>query len=268
MNIRKLLCTTIVLALVLPALAVAAEGPIIWLSFGKAKRGQSDAYTQAIVKYNSPLYSKLMAEGSVLEWGVAQPINHFPNMTYTHVEFVVFANWEGVNSFVTHFMAGMMAMSEEEKGASMAAFDAAVEPGSHYDVVERGLFMGGTSQGRPGYLNIAFYNAKPGGDFMGLFEEYGKPVLDKLSTDGKIGTYGVEAMELHGGDPGWTHLVWYESQGLGARDDFSAAWDAAAAARSAEETTAMGEKFDATVGPGHFDQVLAVVHYAVPGGGE
>jgi len=268
MNVKKLLCTTIVLALALPALAAAAEGPIIWLSFGKAQRGQSDAYTQAIVKNNSSLYDKLMGEGSVLEWGVAQPINHFPDMSYTHVEFVVFANWAGVNSFVTHFMAGMMAMSEEERTSTQAEFDAVVEPGSHYDVVERGLFIGGTSQGRPGYLNIAFYNAKPGADFMGLFKEYAVPVLDQLSTAGKIGTYGVEALELHGGDPGWTHLVWYESQGLGARDDFSAAWDAAEAVRSAEENAAMGAKFEAAMDSGHFDQVLAVVHYAVAGGGE
>jgi hypothetical protein len=267
-SLRKLLCTTVVLALLLPALAAAADGPIIWLSFGKAKHGQSDGYTQAIVKNNSPLYDALMVEGSVLEWGVAQPINHTQDMNFTHVEFVVFANWGGVDSFVTHFMSGMAALGEEERAAMQAAFDAVSEPGSHFDVVDRGIFIGGTSQGRPSYLNVAFYAVHPGADFLTLFKEYGAPVLDKLSADGKIGSYGVETLELHGGDPGWTHLIWYESQGLGARDDFSAAWDAAAAARSAEENAVMGEKFEAAIGPGHFDTILAVVHYAAAGGGK
>ncbi|MDH3405104.1 MAG: hypothetical protein OEP45_15905, partial [Acidobacteriota bacterium] len=134
--------------------------------------------------------------------------------------------------------------------------------------VNRGVHVGGASQGRPSYMNLAFFKAKPAADAMGRFQEYVQPILEKLSAEGEIGRFGVEVPELHG-DPSWSHVFWYQTPGLGGRDAFHAALQAADEARGEAEAAAMRERWGETFeSEAHWDEILAIVHWAGAEGGE
>lgn len=270
MYVKRLVHWVLVLAIVLPAAAFAQDaGPVTWVSFVKAKPGVSPALTQHIVKAGTPTYDPLMAAGQVLQWGVAQPINHYPDQAYSHAEYVVFANWDAVNAFVTTFLGNMAAMSEEDRTAQQAAYQELVVPGSHFDIVNRGVHFGGTSKGRPGYLHLGFFKVKPGADFMDLYKKFAVPVFEKASADGAIGQFGMDVQELHGGDHAWTHMVWYESSGLGARDAVEAIFQEMEAARSDDENAAMAAMMEEVFVPDtHRDEIVAIVHHAAAGGGD
>jgi hypothetical protein len=91
-------------------------------------------------------------------------------------------------------------------------------------------------------------------------------VYDRLVADGTILNYGLHVPAIHRGE-GWTHMGWYGTNDLAARDAVSAAFDAAEAARSEEENAAIGERWSSIFEPGgHSDQVLLVIHHKTAGG--
>lgn len=261
MRTMKPLSILVILVLILPTLAVAQDGPVVWLSMVQAREGQSEALTRIIIEHNSALYGALMEQGAVQLWGVAQPIVHRPGMDYSHVEFAVFTNWAGADVFMGTFMASLQAMSEEERQARQEEWQSAVVPGTHYDVINRGVHLGGTPEGRPGYLYLAYLKARPGADVMAYYEEVSVPLFEELSAAGQIGHFGLEVQEIHS-DPSWSHVVWYEMPNLAAEDAVHAAMDAAEAARTDEENAALQARVAATIDlDAHWDQIMLVTHW-------
>ena len=265
----KSLCLVLALALALPLAAAAEEGPVTWVSFVTAHPGQSNALSQYLIAQGKENYDPLVASGDILVWGVGQPITHTPDQNYTHGEWAVFANWAAVDKFVQAFMTSQMAKSPEEMAADQEKWLELVVAGSHFDMINRGHWMGGSPAERVGYLNLVFIKEAEGADFMQVFDTYAKPVLEKASADGAIGTFGVDTQEIHG-DHSWTHLVWYEMPGLGARDAVEAGWAAHAASLDDAGRKAMREAMDGAIVPEtHWDEIVAVLHYSNnPAGGE
>ena len=283
MKTRHLLALLLAVGLLLPQFVAAQEEqeeeaqaqPITWVSFVQAQPGKGDALSKLIAEAGAKIYDKLMADGHALSWGVAQPVNHWPDDNWSHAEWVTFKDWEGVNQFVQAFIGAQMAKSEEQRAAEQAEWLEHVVPGSHFDAVNRHLVVGEPGKvERPWYINLGFYKAKPGqsGEVKKVYEKYAAPVMKKLQADGAVGGYGLYTSEIHG-DHSWSHVAWYFMPGLGARDAVRKGFDAAEAARSEEENKALQEKFEGAFEAGsHSDRILLITHlggYKAPeGGGE
>lgn len=91
-----------VVALVLVVWPVAADehekGPITWLAFSKVKPGK----TEDAVKHtldDDGLADRLMADGTILSWGLGTPINHNPGDEWNHVQWVTVADWSKIEAW-------------------------------------------------------------------------------------------------------------------------------------------------------------------------
>jgi hypothetical protein len=248
----------------LSAPVIADEQPVyLWINFVKAKPGQGDALTKLMIEEDAKDFDPLVASGAAGDWGVAMPIVHDGNDAYTHVEWISFIGWAGADAFMKTFQERNAKASESDMKAMNARWDAAVEPGSHADLITHNVYVGKGTGERPTYINLGYHKANPGKyrDLGKLLKEVGNPVLGKLITEGKIIDYGLEAVEIHRGQ-GWDYMTWFTSKDLAARDAVDAGFDAAWAARSEEESNALNERFmqDRDMS-GHSDQILLVVHY-------
>jgi hypothetical protein len=244
--------------------AVADEPPVyLWISFIKAKPGQGDELTKMMIEEDSKILDPLVASGAAGDWGIAMPMVHDGNDEGTYVEWVSFIGWAGADAFMKTFQEERAKTSKEDIKAMDAKWDAAVEPGSHSDLITRNVYVGKGTGERPTYIHLGYHKANPGkfDDLGKLFKEVGSPVFDKLITEGKVIDYGLEAIDLHRGQ-NWSYMTWYTSKDLAARDAVDAGFDAAWAARSEEESKALGQRFQEDRDwSGHSDQILLVVHY-------
>lgn len=266
----KQLLTAALVALALAVVpAMAQDGPpaYLWVSFVKAKPGQGEAVIAEMVKEDAKVFDALVDSGAAWDWGVAMPVFHDGNDPYTHVEWVTFKGWAGADAFMKRFMEVRQAAGDEGNKAMAERWAAITEPGSHADMVLRGLHVGAGKPKRSSYIHLGYHKAQPGRyrDMLAAYKEYNAVVLDKLVADGTVHNYGLMTPDIHRGE-GWDFMTWYKSDALAARDTVDAAFDAANAARSDEERKAMRERaqqnFDRS---GHSDQVLLVVHNKVGG---
>jgi hypothetical protein len=248
----------------LSAPVIADELPVyLWINFVKAKPGQGEAVTNMMIKEDSKVFDSLVASGAAGDWGVAMPVVHDGHDTYSHVEWVSFIGWAGADAFMKTFQEQRSKVGKADLDAMNAEWDAAVEPGSHADLITRNVYVGKGTGERPTYIHLGYHKANPAkfSELGKLFKEVGTPVFDKLIAEGKIIDYGLEAVDIHRGQD-WDYMTWYSSKDLAARDAVDAAFDAAWAARSEEESEALRQRFmDDRDWSGHSDQILLVVHY-------
>jgi hypothetical protein len=268
---KRILVIALAALLSLSALAVAQEDESIyvWINFMKAKPGQGDALAQLLIQEDGKLFDPLVESGAAVGWGVAMPVIHDGDDAFSHVEWVSFRGWAGADAFMAKFMEWQQSMAADERKAMAEKWEAVVVDGSHADTVNRSIHVGSGAPARPGYIHLGYHTAKPGkaGDAKSMYDELAVPVYDKLVSDGAIFNYGLHVPAIHRGE-GWTHMSWYSSADLAARDKVSGAFDAAEAARSAEENAAVGERWASIFEPsGHSDQILLVIHFKGPGGG-
>jgi len=270
---RRTASTLALVALLLvPGAVMAQDQPAyIWINQIKAQPGQGDALIQMWLEEDSKVLNPLVDSGQALGWGVALPVAHAGNDPYSHVQWISFAGWAGVDAFMAKFMESQQGKSEEEKTAMAEKWQSVVVAGSHSDMINRSVHLGSGAPGSGGYINLGYYTAKPGkmSDAKKFYDDVAVPVYEQLVADGKIFNYGLHVPTVHLGES-WTHMGWYWSADLAARDAVSAAFDAAEEARSEDENKGIGERWAETFNPeGHTDQILMVVHhYAGGGGGE
>jgi hypothetical protein len=234
----------------------------VWINFVKAKPGQSQALTSLLIDQGTKSYDPLIESGSVVEWGVGMPVVHDGGDAYSHVEWVVFPGWAGVDGFMAAFMASRQQMSPEEMQAMDEQWDSVVVDGSHSDDINRSVHIGRTTGERISYIHLAYFKARPGkeGAASEMFTSDFAPVYDQLMTDGKIINYGLHAPALHR-DEEWTYMAWYSSSGLVARDEVRAAFAARDAERSEEELAQWWDKIMQNFEMDHEDQIIMVVHH-------
>jgi hypothetical protein len=238
-------------------------GPYTWVNFLKARPGMSDELTKLLTTEEAKILDPLVDSDVALEWGVAMPIIHDGGDPSSHVEWVTFKNWAGVDAFMQAFLAAQGAKSDDEKKADMKAWQSMVVPGSHADSVHKLVDSGAGSGARPAYIMVSYYQAKRGkfSEAMRVWRETTKPIYDELLAAGKVVNYGLFVPEIHRGEK-WTHLGWYSAPNLASQDLVSQAFEAARAARSQEENTSLMRTYIEAFEPeGHSDQILAVVHY-------
>ncbi|MDX1500820.1 MAG: hypothetical protein R3325_00550 [Thermoanaerobaculia bacterium] len=268
-----LLALALVCLMLLPAPAPAASHeeaepetmPILWVSYITAEPGKSGELGRHIATEGGKIYDGLLADGHAISWGVAQGVNHFPGDDWTHLEWVSFTSWAGVNEFVSRFMAAMGAKTPEEMAADQATWDELTVHGSHYDEISRFVHVAGDVDQRPGYILVSYFDAQSMQAVGGLGDLYRKrraPMMDKLVADGKIIGHGAMVSEIHA-EGAMNRISGYVAMSdLGDMDDLLAAEEANMAAMSEEDRKewmeTMRTNFDFSR---HSDRILVVLHY-------
>lgn len=232
----------------------APPEPILWISFLKSPPGGGQALIQNIIAEDSGIWGQLLADGKIVEWGIAQPITHRGDDPYNVAEWATFTSWEAVDAFVAGFMAKQAAKSPEELAASREAYLSVTVPGSHYDYVNE-VVHAATNGERPGYISVGFQRARPGHerDLTELWQTHVQPMYEKLMAEGAIQGFGLFTPALHG-DPSWTHASWSAMPGL-------AGISAQNKAFAEIQPEAIGRLMEVADWEAHWDEILAVVHY-------
>ena len=247
----------ILFMIVAAPLATAQEsGPITWLAFETTKSGKSRDLISATIKDDGPMYDGLLADGTLMSWGIAIPIIHSPRDNMNFMLWATMSDWGKVSDLEAGFMKLFASRTPEQMAASQKAYDDAVEPGSHHDsVIRQGVYRQADDGQPPRYLRIGYYKASTGnaGKLTEAYKKYVQPVYEKLMADGVISGYGLAFQDVHGGED-WTHAGWYSMSNLGATDTVEQAVDAVFTPEVAAE---VGPLMDPS---GHHDQVLLIVH--------
>jgi hypothetical protein len=248
--------TLMILAAAMPAVAQDdAKGPITWIAFSKINSGKMEAAVGMAME-NKAMMDGLVADGTILSWGLATPINHAPGDQWNYVEWVTVENWAKIDAWAGAVMQHMMSMDADRKAEKEAQGKEIWVEGSHFDeVVRNAVFKVG--EGNTRYFYIAnFISSDDDDDDDGMtafFRSKVVPVLDEMVADGTMTAYGVQVGELHR-ERDWTHRFWYGLPGLGSIDTMTGAF---AGAMDAEAMVWAESVFS---GKGHYDKVLMVLH--------
>ena len=240
--------------------------PITWVAYAQGKPGKTSDWVKLTVKYDAPIYDKLMAAGVVRSWGIATPINHRPGFGWNLLTWVTVDNWDGVEKWAGASMQAMQARSAEETKAIETSFEAVEEAGRHHfdEVVRNAVLVPGKPGAKIGYFLVEHYLARAGQEaaLVQLYKEVIVPVADKLVADGVAVGYGMHVQELHGQlqpDRKWTHRSWYAVPDLGAIDRVLSAL--AASGITPQQLARAAEVHDMSA---HTDDVLMVLYQAAP----
>ncbi len=241
--------TRLVLALALSLLFVASAAaqqvePIIYVADFTVKPGKSADFMDLVKKYDAPVFDQLIKDGVVMAWGVDVPVLHTAGGS-THSFWWAMPNvgaLDKVSAALEEMHKKMAADGVEEK------FLAAVDISKHSDMLFREIITGsGSAQpanDSGGYLWLTFTKVNPGkGDeYRKLWNEYNKPVYDKLVAEGAIYGYAVGVEEAKTTND-FTHYTAVTMANLAARDKVVAAFKADRDARTAADRSIMLNSF-------------------------
>ncbi len=243
---RRILTVSIVV--LLAALSVAAQGemrPVSYLAEFRVKPGQESTIVDLVKKYDKPVFDRLVAEGTVVAWGLDAKMVHNEGGT-THMFWWVTADFAGQDKVFAALFGIQMADADEK------AFQDAIVPEKHHDHILRTQLINIKEEepAGPVYTRYSFTKVKPGkGDeWEDLWKTYTQPIYEKLMADGSIFGYGIDAEWIHTEDPGW-RAVWVVTTSLAAFDKIDAGFRAAFEARSEAERDAIGTRFRSLVEP-------------------
>ena len=240
-----------------PAMAQEDErGPITWIAFSKVQPGQTQAAVAAELK-DKEFMDGLVADGTILSWGMATPINHFPDDEWNHVQWVTVASWDHIEKWFGAVMGLFASLGAEEMAAREAAGKEIFVEGSHFDQVVRHMVWEDPPEDAPlpKYLYFAHFNAAEGQEesLSKLVKELVVPTIGGLQESGDMGAMGMYTSELHGTTDA-SHTIWYALPSLGAVDKMQAAF--AEAGSSAVNAWAQSV-FDLDT---HYDQIWLILH--------
>jgi hypothetical protein len=275
MKRHQLLTLSLLVGVLLVPLAASADNhemapnPITWISYLQSQVGKSNALTQHLAEDGAKIYDGLMADGHVLDWGVAMPVNHFADDDWNVTEWVTFRDWAAMDAFMGAFMGMQMAKSPEQMMAEQEKWLSLVVPGSHYDEIFEHLVVA-PGEAPPAYLDLSFFPVKLGqsGAIKKLWVENAKPTLDELQAAGTVRGFGMAVSKIHAANTPASIMFWTALPGLGSLDAMEVAMDAADKARGEEAQKALMEAFMSKVDlAGHSDRILIVTHNGGGGGG-
>lgn len=250
---KKLIVALAVLACAI-SLSPAQEGVLTWLAFAQVSPGQSQAY-QTLMKdfFGGPMQAG-MKDGSILSWGLAEKLNHGGEAS--HFLWVTVKDWNDMQDVFD--AVGAATEADPQKGVEMTQnMGSIADMSAHFDSVVRHRVHHFTIKDpAPKYFRAGNWKAMPGksGEVNELYDEYVKPIYDKLLKDGVVRGYGVHTPELHqAGTP--THVGWIAVTDLGQLEKVTKALEAL---QSNED---FGKRFGAAMTPDtHFDDLWMILH--------
>jgi hypothetical protein len=246
-----------------------AAQPLAMISYFTTDIAHAEPFVEAMKGFYAGTLGPMMEDGSVLSWGIVEPVVHH-DMAFTHAVFTTVADWATVDRILAADEAAMAAMGEEEVRKMMASFAEMVDLGAHRDEMVRHVVfeVPPPAEGqRPGrYVELSYHRVLPGqGEAaMGFYERVVQPIYAGLAAQGVVTAYGVYVPELHG--PGdWTHVGWLVLPDLAALDAVDRAFAADQAGLGEEEAAARGAEMEKLFDDaGHRDELFKIVHF---GGG-
>lgn len=252
----------IVLFAALSLVAQESE-PVSYLAAFQVNPGKESDFVNLVKKYDKPMLDGLMAEGSVLAWGLDAVMIHREG-GITHLFWFVTPDYAGLDKVFAGFEKMEESIPEEEQ----ARFRETVNFAKHHDHILRSLIVNVSEAPptAPPYTNYASVKVKPGKgrEWRKLFEKYSKPVLDKLVADGDIYGYGVDVEDFHTEAPQW-RWIWVVTTNMAAFDKIDAAFEADRQGRSEEERQTIRHRFRSVTEAGtHRDYLLRSI--VMPGG--
>src|SRR4030095_6972111 len=219
--------------------------------------GKEDELMNLIKTVGAPVRDKLMAEGVVLAWGMETPVLRYPGGT-THLIWFSVANWEGIDKVQTAMEAQLAKLAADEAKSKPAKTTAqrqreVFDMSKTRDWLARDLVANYGPPPAAGVLPVTRYNfikVKPGkaAEYRRTWEEYNKPVFDKLIADGSVWAYGLSVEEVKT-DGDFTHFVWMAAANMSGLDKIGAAFAADRARRSDEEQASITELFASVTEP-------------------
>lgn len=241
-------------------LAAQQPQPLSVVALFRVKPAKSSEWIAGIKKVYIPVLEKLMADGTVLAYGLDADILHRagePNMTAWYTV----AGYAGLEKVDKAFEA-----SAEKNSAVLQAMADAGDPDKHQDLLVRSV----VSNHRPAakgvlpYTRVSAFKVKPGKgeDFRKGFEKYAKPVYDKLLADGVVNAYSLDMEDQHSDDPAYRWFV-VSMPELAAEDKIRAAFEAEEKKLSEEERKKQQQEFmDMMDLSAHRDYLMRAIVFA------
>jgi hypothetical protein len=235
--------------------------PITRVGMINVKPGRGGEWLSAFKKYEQPVLDKLLAEGTVLAWGVDVPLHHrkgFPSHNY----WLAVPNYAALDKVNRARSAAMQKINAAERESLMALAD----PATHEDALLRTIRSNfkPVAAGVLPYTRIIMTRVQPGRgqEYLRLWQQYVTPVYEKLLTDNAILGYELMEQAENAMEPEWRwSLVLLPD--LAAMDKVAAAFAAIDQKRAAERLSPLTGVFtDVTVGGSRRDWILRAVAYA------
>ncbi|MFQ5662523.1 MAG: hypothetical protein ACE5HL_01655 [Terriglobia bacterium] len=267
---RHILLGVVLSLLFAPALALGQQEtqPITWIGFFKAQPGKGEDFVGLIMEYDKPVLDKLLADGTIMAWGIDAPWTHGDD-TWTHSLWATMANWGQLGRLEKAFEEAQKARSKEENEKLEQKFRATIVAGSHRDLILRELVFALKPSGAEGnpakpYTRVALYKVKPGKgeQALKLYKKVAQPVYEQLLAEGTIIGYGLNVQAVHS-NPEVTHAGWIVANDLSALDRIREAFQEADKKRSKEEQAWLESQFrELFVSGAHRDFILRAAHFA------
>lgn len=119
--------------------------PITRYNFVKVKPGKGTDYRRTWEKYNKPVFDKLIADGTVLAYGLAvEEVK--TDGDFTHFTWIATSNMAGMDKVGPAFAADRARRSEEERTAIGEQFSSVLEPNASRSIVTRSRIFKVTGQ--------------------------------------------------------------------------------------------------------------------------
>lgn len=208
-------------------------------------------------KQFTPVMDKLLADGTIRAYGLE--IDHLhqtrgPNVAFWYTA-PNYTNLDKAETAVNEFIG----KSPELMGEMSTLHDTS----KHIDLLVRSLESGGAKNaGCDKPLNsFSEYQVKPGKmqDFLKMFRERQKPVLDALVKDGTLCSYSFDVEDVHSMPMGRVWII-TSTPDMAAWDKMDAAFEAAEAKLSASEKSIRQNTWrDAHEPSAHRDSVSKIV---------
>ena len=189
----------VVLSLLLLALPVLAQesGPAyVRIELWDVKRAQWSAFVKMYEKYDKPVYEKLFADGVINEYGIDSAMLHNPE-DYTHATWHAATSMEAMDKVREAFEAAYKALGEEEEARLDTEFANMLV--KHRDYLWRTDYQKAKeSKLENAYFYEASVAVKPGqgSSYVSYWNEYSKPLYQKLMDEGIIVAYGRSREEI------------------------------------------------------------------------
>jgi len=213
-------------------------------------RAQWAEYEAFNKKNVQPIFEKLLADGTIISWGIFTTMVHQEDRE-TH------GSWFEATSIANLEKA----LAELIKTPNPIINGTGIK---HHDLLLRSPSRRSRAgAGSNGYLWVSSSHVQPGKgqDWRELFDKYTKPVYDELLANGTISSYWLQVEYVHTDNPGWRSVV-YVAPNADAIDKVRAAFDAAAQKRGADANRGIGQSFaDVTVAGAHRDYAARVISY-------
>ena len=212
---RKIAVSFVVVSVLLLALpAMAQEAPVYtYVAHWNVPRVQWAEFTAFGEESVRPVLERLLANGTIVSWGISTTIVHEQGGT-THEVY-----WAASS------IAGIERAREELVKVSPSAV---VADAKHHDHLLQSLIhRGSTTDTTSGYLDISVWKVRPGRGraWRAVWEKYFKPTYDELLANGTILAYGISFQYVHTVDPRYRY-VWSIAPSADAVDKVNEAYTA------------------------------------------